>query len=181
MRSKALDLVLLLAAIALAAVFLKPREDVAVKPIPVRAPQVQGNARPAPEFELQRLGGGAFRYAGGEGPAFAIMSLVGCPDCTTESRYAEDRKAFHLAREAGLDTWHLFIGAPEPAAVMAADCQTAADHVLVDNQNVCIGKYKGRADYCWLLIDAQDNITWQGAPTCSDTFRQALAQVAQQG
>jgi hypothetical protein len=188
MTKRLAELVVVLSVVALFGFFFGPRHDNnpygGVTPSPGTEPAhslsplaVNPNVRSVPAFELPGAFGGAYRFddlAGSSssstskyhehhGPLFITLTAIGCGDC--QARVPTDTQAYQLVHNHGLQVWNILVFAttPEQGQIFVDRFHPTADSELIDpGGSVSVGKLGGSDAACWILIDKNDHIAWQG-------------------
>jgi hypothetical protein len=94
-----------------------------------------------------------------------MLSAVGCKDC--QARVAVDRQAVAEAQRRHVPAWNILVYANQDVGHDFVDrFHPAADRILLDpTADVAVGQLGGSDATCWLAIDGQGRVQWQGPGT----------------
>ncbi|MBM3464556.1 MAG: hypothetical protein FJX76_20870 [Armatimonadetes bacterium] len=118
--------------------------------------------RRAPPFTLCDLRGREYTFDG-LGPAFINMTCVDCPQC--KERVPQDRIVSVQARGFGLRVLNILVYADlRSGPRFIEETRPVADLFVVDPRaHVAKKAYRCKDEACWVLVDRQGVIRFQGA------------------
>lgn len=129
---------------------------------PPQFPAVSPATRSAGAFTLNDLEGHPVSYRADGKPLFVILTAVGCGEC--RARIPLDGEAVAAAHARGLRVWNILVYSGWDAGRGFRDqFHPAEDLILCDpSGSVAVNQLGGSDASCWIMIDGQGAIRWQG-------------------